>query len=66
MGASAESNPTNFTPGTSLTPGMPASWSEGKWLACRIVLLCAGRYYMESLPQVLCVGSVAGLIPHTS
>lgn len=47
MGASAESNSTNFTPGSSLTPGVRASQSEGKWLACRIALLCARRYYLE-------------------
>ena len=42
-GAGAESNPTNFTPGPSVVPGVPVSQSEGKWLACRIVLLYARR-----------------------
>lgn len=47
MGASSESNPTNFTPGPSLAPGVPVSQTEGKWLACRIALLCARRYCLE-------------------
>jgi len=57
-GAGAESNPTNFTPGPSVVPGVPVSQSEGKWLACRIVLLYARRKCLERK-------TVAGLLPHT-
>lgn len=63
-GTGAESNPTNFTPGPSLTPGVPASQSEGKCLHAGLPFCVQEDTIWKELPQVLCVGSVAELLTH--